>query len=820
MIRKIFVILLIFSLICSSVYAAEVQNLDCSGLKNTQVTLKDYGIELSGTAECDLELTVKILRGSEIVYLVQTAVSRGDFSVPCKYFNPQADDVVYVSSNAGKLLVEVQNLDGSGLKNTNATLKNYGVELNGTAEFDLEMTIKILRGSEVVYLVQNTVNKGDFSIPCKYFTPEIDDVVYISSNAEKLIKVLEIYVSAMDGSDSFNGTLETPFKTVQKAIDKAIALQDGKEEVIIYLRDGIYTSDDITSPVASIEDLTATKLTVKAYAGETVVLSGGVKLPAGNIKKMENDAAIKRVLPEVAENIKQIDLKAMGITAYGELPPRGHTAGNIINHMSEAELIVDGKAMTLARWPNNGYALTGASSQSGKTGKYFEDIAFECVENRPAERWLNTNGEFSETHARIEVFTLEEYGTSTAHVYGVEPETGYILTHQINEGNTLQRNKRYYIYNILEELDAPGEYYLDRVSGILYFYPQSEVTANTEVFLSVKTAPVIDIKNSDNVTVENITVEAARHNGIAISQSESISIKDCEVRNIGVQGINVQQGKNVVISDCSVHDVGIRGITLDGGDIYTFEPGGNVVENCDIYAFSRKSDSQTHGVVLSGVGNKVSNTKIHDSGWEGLNWSGNEHIIDGCEFYNLCKNVADAGAIHTGRDWSNRGTSITNNYFHDNTGYFNHSINAVYFDDMLSGQIVDGNVFINNPTAICVSGGRDNIVKNNLIVDCNTGILSNLYWDADNPNYYDKNGTSSDNLFRKLEAKDNFTQLLQRYPGLYYMYYEDTEPILPKNNVLTGNVLYNSDLRIDSDAERYAQNISNTINQFSLHADR
>jgi uncharacterized Ntn-hydrolase superfamily protein len=71
-----------------------------------------------------------------------------------------------------------------------------------------------------------------------------------------------------------------------------------------------------------------------------------------------------------------------------------------------------------------------------------------------------------------------------------------------------------------------------------------------------------------------------------------------------------------------------------------------------------------------------------------------------------------------GRDWTARGTIIRHNYFHDIKGPGLHGAMAVYLDDAASGISIIGNIFHRAGRAAFIGGGRDNLVENNIFVDC------------------------------------------------------------------------------------------------------
>ena len=67
--------------------------------------------------------------------------------------------------------------------------------------------------------------------------------------------------------------------------------------------------------------------------------------------------------------------------------------------------------------------------------------------------------------------------------------------------------------NLLEELDSPGEWYLDRATGLLLFYLPGDLSqALTEV--SMLEEPLLSLINAANVIISGLTVEVTRGLGI------------------------------------------------------------------------------------------------------------------------------------------------------------------------------------------------------------------------------------------------------------------------------------------------------------------
>ena len=80
----------------------------------------------------------------------------------------------------------------------------------------------------------------------------------------------------------------------------------------------------------------------------------------------------------------------------------------------------------------------------------------------------------------------------------------YPFSHIIAYG--LLKGQRYFYFNILEELDVAGEYYIDRAAGMIYFWPPSSIGPNARTFVSVITSDMVTLNNAKNVTFTGISL--------------------------------------------------------------------------------------------------------------------------------------------------------------------------------------------------------------------------------------------------------------------------------------------------------------------------
>jgi hypothetical protein len=211
--------------------------------------------------------------------------------------------------------------------------------------------------------------------------------------------------------------------------------------------------------------------------------------------------------------------------------------------------------------------------------------------------------------------------------------------------------------------------------------------------------------------------------------------------------------------------------------------------NCCIHHYSRRGRTYRPAIRMGGVGQRAAHNEIHDAPHAAILFSGNDHLIEYNEIYDVLRLTGDGGAVYTGRDWSMRGTIIRYNHFHDLRGIGRWE-NAVYIDDMSGGVTIFGNVFRDCHWGMLLGGGRDIVVANNVFIDCGLAVhldARGLGWASG----------SFDLMKERLEAMPYRDQpWASRYSPLLSLL--DDEPMTPKYNHLRCNVLIRSGA-IDSD---------------------
>jgi hypothetical protein len=457
------------------------------------------------------------------------------------------------------------------------------------------------------------------------------------------------------------------------------------------------------------------------------------------------------------------------------------------------EFFFKGERMTVARYPNTGWLRIADVPQVGDTmynkglerekrfkdvpaGRHYGRIAYSG--NRPSN-WTSAHDiylhgywtfDWSDSYQRIgSVDTVRKEFTL------LPPHHPYGYT----------TNQRYYVLNLLEELDTPCEWYLDREQGLLYFWPPSVPTDGAAV-VSLLDQPMISVTHSSWIHFDGLSFGFSRGKGIDIVESHDVAVDRGTFHSLGCEAVAIDGGARNIVSSSEIHHVGLGGILLKGGNRQTLVPGNHSATNNHIHHYSTWLRSGPYAVVMDGVGQRIANNLIHDSPFEGVYVKGNDHIIEYNEFHHLMQETGDAGAIHTGRDWTWRGNVIRYNYFHDLQGPGLHGVMAVYLDDWACGFTVFGNLFYRAGRATLIGGGRDNVVENNIYVECSPSVhmdARGLSWAS---YYFDP---SHRELSRKMEdVHYNEPPYSTRYPDLLKMY--DGEPAVPKNNRIVRNISY------------------------------
>lgn len=457
------------------------------------------------------------------------------------------------------------------------------------------------------------------------------------------------YYVSPSGADSNPGTSDRPFATIERARD-AVRQRPGN----VLLRAGTYY---LSAPlIFGPEDSgrAGNPIVYAAYPGEAVVVSGGVRLDHLEWKPYR------------------------GGIFQAEVPPGLETE----------EIFVSGERQLLARYPN-----------FDPKSEYFDGYAADAISVERAARWADpVGGYFHAMHPAL-------WGDFTWRITGkkangeISLEGGW----QNNRGGAVHKTIRF-VENIFEELDNPGEWFLDRQTHTLYFYPPPGLDLKRAVVEATRLRSLVEFQGGEAHPVRFITLrgltfrQAARtvmetrepllrgdwaiYRGGAIffQGTEDCALEDSFLDQVGGNAVFVNRyNRRVSIRGVQIARAGASGVCFVGspdaarsplfnyGQVHQLEeidrepgprsndyPADCLVDNC-LITLTGRVEKQTAGVNIDLARRiTVRHCSIYDLPRAGINigdgcWGG--HVIEFCDIFDTVKETGDHGSFNSwGRD--------------------------------------------------------------------------------------------------------------------------------------------------------------------------
>lgn len=639
-----------------------------------------------------------------------------------------------------------------------------------------------------------------------------------------------MFVEANGGKDSNSGSAKAPVATVQRAnaiISKARQENPELKGAEVVIGGGEYYLSGTIEATGSTYD----NVTYRAKAGQTPEIIGGKAFLVSEATKVTDTSILNRVIDSNARNnLYQYDLGALlgGKEKIQKIALPGAYSfqfgvNNLINGAqgeTTHELFYDDGStdtvMSLSRYPNEGHAnpnddymRIGTVNNEGTVYKDYTSGTVTPFSITPADKSRVSKWATADQAAMFGYWKWD-WATQAVMVGSINGSTG-MITAKYPSVYGVDANQKFYIYNLLEEIDMVNEYFIDRNTGILYFYKSPNAKSTDKITISTLTVnSLMQVKNADNVKIKGLAFKAGIYSGVRLVDCTNSAIENCDISNMARTAVVLSGGSNNKIEGCYIHDVD-SGIALNSGtdeqtDIAeeTLTKTNNVAINNEIERFARITKAYRPAIQISGVGNVATHNEIHDSEHNAIMFSGNEHEISYNDIYDVCQATSDAGAIYAGRSWVDRGTEIKYNYIHDITSSFTEYdsyVSAIFLDDTYAGTTMYGNIIADMADlGIQINGGRDNTIEKNIIVNCATEPTLWLGMPATWVNHYSS-----------LEkAPYTSAAWVKEYPELKAAVTNGTIE-LPENNKYINNVFYNNGNTLTTAGKAFAASISNYL---------
>ena len=646
---------------------------------------------------------------------------------------------------------------------------------------------------------------------------------------------LQIFVSEK-GNDSAAGSKEAPLASLEgaRAVLEKLVLQGGgklSQPAEIVFAPGNYFFRDGVLFDSKLKFSKDTSLTIRSDGTGKVYFHGGVSFSTDELKPVSDNSILSRLPPEKPEGkLYMLDLKVRGVSNYGKLKKHGFGAADV----SPMEVFLNDEPLYLAQYPNKGEPIleigrvVDDGAEIGPNGKprAVRPGAFTYEYSR-AERWANLKnvwlfGKFSVGYCddNLPVTQIDTKSKvirlGDRHAYKIAGGRKHISKKpQYWEVAGLEV-RGYVAYNMLEEADKHGEYYIDRDSGIFYVILK-EVPKGVIEF-SVLESPFLSIFDNDYISIKGIDFKCSRGMGIRIYESTNISVDRCDFYNLGTVAVSTwgnissalpqrlkprkSEGylpitlrtSDIKITNCKIYNTGCGGVIMAGGDRKTLRNSNNLVDNCEFFRTSRVNQTYSPAVRLAGCGGTVSNCDMHDIDHMAIWYNGNDFVIRRNTFARLCDNFDDMGPIYTGRNPTERGTGISENFFTDILPkYKDSNMCGIYIDDGSGGITISRNIFCkvgNSPAnsgnffgAIYIHGGHDNHIRDNLFIDCAIWAGHHAWPDKRWSDY-----TVSEFGPKVKQVDANSEIYSKRYPDFKGIYGDR----IPRNNYAANNRIFRS----------------------------
>ena len=534
------------------------------------------------------------------------------------------------------------------------------------------------------------------------------------------------YYVAKNGNDENDGTIDAPFATIEKARDVLESIKLPEGGVTVYVRGGTYQITKTIEFGAKNSGTAERPITYQAYNGEKVEFVGGKTLDTSKIKKVTDEAILNRLVDQDArKNLYMLDLAEQGVKMS-----KIASYGNGFADYNPNEIYMNNMLLTNARWPNNdesqGLVQAAPVSEEGynAVGQKYK-YSFPDPENRSA-KWTIKSGDAYMGGALVYFWADSSYTIDTFDKEAKTVTTVNNTNIAATPGAGWGQQYKVYFGNIFEEIDVPGEMYVDREKNILYFYPLVDVNG-CEMVVSTTDKNMLDFNGASNITFKGIDFKETRKTPVNIENSDNIKIEGGEISGSAQSGIKILNSTNCKITGCHMFNIASSAIYLQGGDRETLKPSNNIIENNYIHAVNYRPGDRFAITMHDTVGVTVSHNEFDDLPHAAIDIrKSNDITIE----YNTISHAlyfdSDMGSIYWGRDNTTMGIVVRYNYFRDfetdlwaiQDGYGD----GVFWDDGAVGPELYGNVFYNGArhySSIRANGGEVQNVYNNLIIDDN-----------------------------------------------------------------------------------------------------
>ncbi|MCC6123391.1 MAG: right-handed parallel beta-helix repeat-containing protein [Pirellulales bacterium] len=544
-----------------------------------------------------------------------------------------------------------------------------------------------------------------------------------------------IFYVAPDGNDSWSGKLAAPnadrsdgplatLAGARDAVRKLKALGPLTKNVVVQIRPGTYR---LAAPVVFTAEDSGTDKAPIAYVGipdEEPVLSGGVPITGWHKGK---NGVWTTTVPGVKE---------------GKWYFRS--------------LWVNGKRCVRARTPNEDWYFAAGPAAEIDRDPQFGDQTMETkralkFKNDDIRRWANPDDAM--------VVVYHSWTASLHHVASIDEANKIVrFTNSTHFPIGYWKEIRFHVENIGEALDAPGEWYLDRKTGVLTYFPRPGEDMATAEVIAPRLPMLVKIegeagsgKKVENVVFAQLSFqhtdwrmerdqpqdaqsgEFLKDAAVMLRHARKCLIISCEIAHTGGYGLWCERGvQNVDALQCHLLDLGAGGVRI-GENALPKEPQDQTQQiriiNCFIHDGGKIIQEGCGVLIGQSSHNEITHNEICDFLYSGVSvgWSwgyapstAHDNKIEYNHIHHLgYGKLSDMGGIYT--LGVSPGTTLKNNLIHDVLA-FSYGGWGLYTDEGSSGITLENNIVYRvKDGCFHQHYGKENVVRNNIFAYSFTG---------------------------------------------------------------------------------------------------
>ena len=468
------------------------------------------------------------------------------------------------------------------------------------------------------------------------------------------------YVSTL-GSDSNSGAEQQPFATIAKA---QTAARQTKGAVTVYLREGVYYLDDPIVFTWKDSRKERSLLRIAAYPNEKVTVSGGVLLEGLQWQPWRDGVMKAKVSQDAVFD----------------------------------QFFVNGQLQPMARYPN-----------FDPSASHYNGFAADALAPERVAKWESPAGGY------IHALHRREWGGYHWLIVGKNEHHELTLDGGYQNNRLMGMHDRFrFVENIFEELDAPGEWFFDKSTRTLYFYPPEGMDLTAARIETPRLKELFVFKGNEQQPVRYIFVEGLelthtlrtfmetrepllrsdwailRSGTVLLEGVEHCALRNCFFNQVGGNAVFFSNyNRHNEVSGCHIAGAGASGVCFVGDPAAVRSPlfeynEYNLLEDLDLTPGPKTNnypaDCSVRDNLMYGLGRvekqiagvqvsmsqsiNISHNTIYDLPRAGINisegtWGG--HILEYNDVFNTVLETGDHGSFNSwGRDryWHPRNSEI------------------------------------------------------------------------------------------------------------------------------------------------------------------